>query len=207
MIYLKEKIMQESSSAYNQEQNGYIERENRTIKNHVRTMMIGLPAVSKMINEAMITACYLKNRLPTSRSRTTPFERFTGRKPGTIHLHPFATIVHVIHNVNRPGKFGERTVKEYLVGFTNRINTYKVYIPQWHRCIETPDLIFGKALIDINSKSDDIINNGPGTSQDDMSNSILSQTKFHFINPKSDEIFPARFLTFCILMLIFVSTF
>lgn len=79
LLLLKQNISHEFTALYNPEQNGRIEREMRSLSNSVRTMLYNLHKTETFIIEAIKTACYLKNRLPTTRTTVTPYERFTGR--------------------------------------------------------------------------------------------------------------------------------
>jgi transposase InsO family protein len=86
LLLPKEKIAQQRSAPYTAQQNGRIEREMRTITNGARAMLVRAKLGPELAPEAIRTACYLKNRLPTSKSNRTPYERFTGRKPKLHHL-------------------------------------------------------------------------------------------------------------------------
>lgn len=141
-LFLKERILHTTSAAYTPQQNGMAEREIQTITNMARSMLVAAKLGPKLIPEALKTACYLKNRLPTTRDEMTPFERYTGRKPELGHLFIFGQQVQVIEIANRLTKFEPRTMNGYVVGYTNRLNTYRVYVIKLGRTIETCEVIF-----------------------------------------------------------------
>lgn len=142
LLCLREKVVQTFSAPRTPQQNGTVERAIQTITNMARTMVLHLPENENLKIEALKTACYLSNRLPTSRCRTTPFERFTGRKPQIEHLMPFGTPVQIVDSLHRHQKFDCRTEKALLVGYTSRVNTYRVWLLDSQRVIETADIIF-----------------------------------------------------------------
>jgi hypothetical protein len=71
----KEGIIREVSAPYSQQQNGLSERNNRTIMDPARSMLkhVGMP--NKLWAEAVATAVYIKNRVPTRAiPKTTPYQ-------------------------------------------------------------------------------------------------------------------------------------
>jgi len=75
-------------------------------------------------------------------TRKTPYELFTGRKPYVGHIVPFGTEVYSLVKDRRLEKFDPRSVKGFIVGFTERRNTYRVYRSDINRVIVTCDVIF-----------------------------------------------------------------
>ncbi|GKA27579.1 retrovirus-related pol polyprotein from transposon TNT 1-94 [Tanacetum coccineum] len=86
--YKKLGIMQQFSTARTPQQNGVVERRNRTLVEAVRTMLIfsGLPEF--LWAEAVSTACFTQNRSIIHKSHNkTPYELLRGRKPN-VNLEP-----------------------------------------------------------------------------------------------------------------------
>jgi len=79
LLRMKEKIMQETCAPGCPQQNGYIEREMQTIMQATCTILRASKHPLTLWKEAVGTAVYLKNRLPTKKSSKTPFERLLGR--------------------------------------------------------------------------------------------------------------------------------
>ncbi|CAL2253601.1 unnamed protein product [Prunus armeniaca] len=72
-IYLQESgIVAQCTTPGTPQQNGVAERRNRTLKD---------------MGEALKTANYILNRVPSKSVPNTPFEMWTGRKPSLAHLH------------------------------------------------------------------------------------------------------------------------
>lgn len=144
LLMLKEHIVHETSAPRTPQQNGRIEREIGSLTNMARTMLISTRLPDSLWDMAIETANYIRNRLPTKRSQSTPYERLMGRKPYLKHILPFGTEVHAIMNWDYRFKFDPRTEQGFLVGFTDRSNTYKVYLPSEAKVICTSDVIFRK---------------------------------------------------------------
>ena len=74
-------IRHELSAPYSPAQNGVAERFNRTLMESARTMMAQAGLSEHYWAEALATAAYLRNRVPTrSLKKTTPYEKWYGRK-------------------------------------------------------------------------------------------------------------------------------
>lgn len=140
-LLTKENISHENSAGYTPQQNGCIERQMRTITNMARTMLLDSGLPKSLWQEATEVAVHINNRLPNSRIDQTPYEVFTGRKPVVKHVWEFGKEAHVIVNGHYLTKFEPRTEPGYVVGFTRRINTYKVFLPGSSRVIESADVI------------------------------------------------------------------
>ena len=68
------------------EQNGVAERRNRTLMEMVRSMISRTNLPGFLWGEALKTALYILNRVPTKAVPLTPFDLWTGRKPSLNHL-------------------------------------------------------------------------------------------------------------------------
>lgn len=139
-ILLKNQIVTDPSTAYVPQQNGRAERAIGSITRAARTMLIQSSLPIDLAPEAIRTACYLANRLPTKNDPRTPFERFTGKRPTYTHLIPFATPVHVFRNGDYLKKFDSRTSEGFFVGYTSRRNTYRIYLVDQRKVIESCDV-------------------------------------------------------------------
>ena len=67
--------------------NGFAERRNRTLKDMVRSMISHSNFPISLWGEALKTAAYILNRVPTKTTAKTPSELWTGKKPGLKHVH------------------------------------------------------------------------------------------------------------------------
>lgn len=128
--YLDEKGIEHSVSApYTPQQNGYIERDIQTITQAARTMLNQSNLPRKLWAEAVNTAVYVLNRVPSTKNPdTTPYELWFKKKPNVENLRVFGQYA-VVNNQkhNRDGKWDTTGDTMRLVGYTNSVNTYKFY--------------------------------------------------------------------------------
>ncbi|KAI5317616.1 hypothetical protein L3X38_037323 [Prunus dulcis] len=104
--------------AYSPQQNGVAERKNRTVMEMARTMMHEKKIPLKFWAEAVNTAVYLQNRSPTSAlDNSTPFEKFSGRKPGVKHLKIFGSLCYIHIPSSKRHKLEETGEKGVFVGY------------------------------------------------------------------------------------------
>ena len=125
------------------EQNGRIERANRTIIESARTMLCENNFPKNLWGEAVNTAVYALNRvLSTNNRQMTPHEKWHGFKPDISHMRPFGSLC-VVHipKVLR-SKFGEVSAKVYLVGYEEPSDNYRVYDPVNQSVIVARDVRF-----------------------------------------------------------------
>lgn len=88
----KKGIKHITSTPYTPEQNGLIERDNRTVMEAARTMIRTSKINKKYWAEAVNTAVYLLNRTTNKRlNGITPFELWKGYKPNLSHIPTFGS--------------------------------------------------------------------------------------------------------------------
>lgn len=106
--------------------NGVAERMNRTIIEKARAMLSGAGLDKSFWGEAVLTATFLINIIPTKAldSSKTPFEMWHIKKPQLKYLKVFGSTVY-IHNKTAKDKFDPKSVKAVLVGYGP--NGYKVW--------------------------------------------------------------------------------
>ncbi|KAI5343049.1 hypothetical protein L3X38_010925 [Prunus dulcis] len=114
--------------AYSPQQNGVAERKNRIVLEMARTMMHEKQIPLKFWVEAVNTAIYLQNRSPTSAlDNTTPFEKFSGGKPGVKHLRIFGSLCHIHIPSQKRHKLEETGMKGVFLGYRICEKGYRVF--------------------------------------------------------------------------------
>jgi transposase InsO family protein len=79
-------IKHERTIPYTLEQNGSVERDNRTIVVMARTMLHAANLPLNLCAEIVNTAVYLHNRVPNRKENKSPYELQFGKKPALDHL-------------------------------------------------------------------------------------------------------------------------
>lgn len=175
------------------EQNGFIERDNRTVQESARTMLIASGLSKSLWPEAVRTAVYVLNRTTNKRnSKMTPFEQWFEERPRLDHLKVFGTTgyAHIPKNVGRK-KWDAKAKKVYLVGFEPTQKNYRLYDPESNKVIVSCDVKFNENFVrseyvnihGTDNESDDELADGQGDS-DQSHNSTTSDSNR---NTNSDE--------------------
>ena len=111
------------------EQNGVAERRNRTLKDMMRSMMSRCNLPDFLWGDALKTALYILNRVPSKSVPKTPFELWTGRKPSLNHLRVWGCPAEVkIYNPFET-KLDPKTSRCFFIGYPDRAKGYRFYCP------------------------------------------------------------------------------
>ncbi|GJR19409.1 retrovirus-related pol polyprotein from transposon TNT 1-94 [Tanacetum coccineum] len=98
-------ISHKTSVAQTLQQNGVVERRNRTLVEAARTMLIYAKAPLFLWAEAVATACYTQNRsIIRCRHVKTPYELLHDRKPDLSYLHVFGALCYPNNDSENLGK-------------------------------------------------------------------------------------------------------
>lgn len=82
----QEGIKHQLTDVYTPQQNGVSERKNRTLTEMAKCMLQDSGLNKLFWGEAVLTATYLLNRLPSNSIEKTPIEMFMGEKPDLSHI-------------------------------------------------------------------------------------------------------------------------
>jgi transposase InsO family protein len=111
-------IEHQLTAPYTPQQNGVVERKNRTIMEMARCLLHDKGLPKKFWAEAANTAVFLLNRLPTKAvQKKTPFEAWHGSKPKLINPKTFGCVCFsYIHQVKRD-KLDKKAEPGIFVGY------------------------------------------------------------------------------------------
>lgn len=135
----QEGIQVQYTVAYSPQQNGVAERKNRLLMEMVRCMMIDAEMPNKYWGEAIITANYLQNRLPTKATERTPHELWFTKKSNVNQLRIFGctAFAHIPKEQRR-----KLNVKELrFVGYTEDSKAFRLLDTTTDRIIISRDVI------------------------------------------------------------------
>ncbi|KAK1687097.1 hypothetical protein QYE76_047945 [Lolium multiflorum] len=122
-----EGIKHEFSAPYTTQQNGVVERKNRTIIEMERTMLSEFNSPHNFWGEAISTAVHYSNRLLRPLHNKTPYELLTGNKPNVMYIRVFGCKCLVKNNKGKLGKFETRTIEGIFVGYAENSHAYRYY--------------------------------------------------------------------------------
>nr|GEY07526.1 hypothetical protein [Tanacetum cinerariifolium] len=99
-------IKMEFSVPRTPQQNGIVERKNKTLIEAARTMLADSLLPIPFWAEAVNTACYVQNRvLVTKPPNKTLYELLHGRTPSIGFMRPFSRLVTILNTLDHLGKF------------------------------------------------------------------------------------------------------
>jgi transposase InsO family protein len=123
-----EGIKHEFSSPYTPQQNGVVERKNRTLLDMARTMLDEYKTPDRFWAEAINTVCYYINRLYLHRIlRKTSYELLTGKKPNVSYFRVFGSKCFILIKRGRKSKFAPKVVEGFLLGYDSNTRAYRVF--------------------------------------------------------------------------------
>ena len=121
-------IKRQLMTPHSPQQNGVVERKNRTIMSLVRSMLKEKNLPRELWGEAVNTVVYLLNRASTrSLKGLTPYEAWIGRKPSVEHLGIFGSVVHVKCTKVPQKKLEDRSSPMVFVGYEIGTKAYQCF--------------------------------------------------------------------------------
>ncbi|GKD75904.1 retrovirus-related pol polyprotein from transposon TNT 1-94, partial [Tanacetum coccineum] len=121
------------------QQNGVVERRNRTLVEAARTMMIFSKAPMFLWAEAVATACYTQNRsLIHTRHNKTPYELVHEKK----FFRVFGALCYPTNDSENLGKFQAKADIGIFVGYAPSRKGYRIYNKRTRRLMETIHVTF-----------------------------------------------------------------
>nr|GFA54406.1 retrovirus-related Pol polyprotein from transposon TNT 1-94 [Tanacetum cinerariifolium] len=118
------------SSVRTPQQNGVVERRNRTLVEAARTMLIFPRASLFLWAEAIATACFTQNRFTIHRRfNKTPHELINGRKLYISFLHVFGALCYPKNDREDIGKLGAKGDIGFFIGYSADSCAYRIYNP------------------------------------------------------------------------------
>ena len=117
-------IVRQLTTPYTPQQNGVSERRNRTLLEMVRSMMAQANLPVSYWGDALLTAAYVLNLVPSKSVTSTPYELWTGRKHVLAHLKPWGSVAFV-RDISHPhGKLGPRGKKCIFIRYSEHSKGY-----------------------------------------------------------------------------------
>jgi transposase InsO family protein len=115
------------STTYTLEQNGVVERKNRTLIEMSRSMLDEYKVLDSFWDEAINTACHASNRLYCHRFfNKTPYELLKGRKPNISYFQVFGCKCYILRKGSQLSKFQSKCDEGFLLGYSSNSKPYRV---------------------------------------------------------------------------------
>nr|GEX00940.1 zinc finger, CCHC-type [Tanacetum cinerariifolium] len=158
-------IIHETTAPYTPQQNGVAEWKNRALKEMINFMLSYSGLSEGFWGEAMLTACYLLNRVPIKRNKTTTYELWKNLR--------------------------EKGIDCIFVGYAEHSKAYRFYVIEpndsisLNSIIESMDTIFNENYFSSIPRPKDIIPNVQESQMDDHTDDVPNET----LEPQKDAAF------------------
>ncbi|GJR23750.1 retrovirus-related pol polyprotein from transposon TNT 1-94 [Tanacetum coccineum] len=120
------------------QQNGVVERRNRTLIKAARTMLIYAKAPLFLWAEAVATACYTQNHsMIRHRHGKTPYEILHNKSPDLSYLHVFGALCYPTNDSENLGKLQPKADIGIFIGYAPTKKAFRIYNRRTRRIIET----------------------------------------------------------------------
>ncbi|KMQ86061.1 retrovirus-related pol polyprotein from transposon tnt 1-94 [Lasius niger] len=138
----KDGIQVQLTAPYSPQQNGVAERKNRSLMNMVRCMLDDAKLPDTYWGEAISTANYLQNRLPTKATSNTPYELWEGTTPDVKHIHVFGCAAYTLVPKQLRKKLDSKAVKMTFMGYEPGSKAYRLLNQNTGKIIVSRDVQF-----------------------------------------------------------------
>nr|GFB88798.1 retrovirus-related Pol polyprotein from transposon TNT 1-94 [Tanacetum cinerariifolium]GFB89454.1 retrovirus-related Pol polyprotein from transposon TNT 1-94 [Tanacetum cinerariifolium] len=136
-------ISHQMSSVRTAQQNGVVERRNRTLVEAARTMLIFSHAPLFLWAEAISTACFTQNHFIIHRRfNKIPYELINGKKSDISFLHVFGALCYPKNDREDIGKLGAKGDIGFFIGYSVDSCAYRVYNRRTKKIMETMNVSF-----------------------------------------------------------------
>nr|GEX75946.1 hypothetical protein [Tanacetum cinerariifolium] len=121
-------IRWEFSVARTPQQNGVVERRNKTLIEAARTMLADSKLPTTFFAEVVNTVCYVQNRvLVVKPHNKTHYELIRGRTPALSFMRPFGCHVTIFNTLDHLGNFDGKSDDGFFIGYSLNSKDFRVY--------------------------------------------------------------------------------
>lgn len=136
-------IHREMTVPHTPQQNGVAERKNRTLVEAARTMLSHAKLPNVYWAEAVATAAYIQNQLPTSAIKEeTPYQRWYEKKPNLSHMKVFGCVAYAHIPDTERKKLDKKVVKVRFLGYATNAKGYRLWDEEKWRVLRRRDAVF-----------------------------------------------------------------
>lgn len=127
--FLKAKgILKQHTTGYKPQQNGVAERKNRSLMEMARCMQIDADLPNPLWAEAVRTANFLQNRVPSKAVRSTPYELWHGEKPKVDQFQIFGSKGYVFIPQEKRKKLDKKSRPMTFVGYDEEPKGFRMVV-------------------------------------------------------------------------------
>lgn len=136
-------ISRHLTAPYTPQQNGVVERRNRTLMEMTRSILKGMKIPNILWGEAVRHSTYIINRVATKAlDNQTPYESLMQKKPNVEHMRIFGCVAYTKINGPYLKKLEERSRCVINLGTEPGSKAYRLYGPVTRQVVVSRDVIF-----------------------------------------------------------------
>ena len=136
-------ITRQLTAPYSPQQNGVVERRNRTLLGMTRSILNHMHLPNYLWGEAVRHVTYIINRVATRvLLLQTPYEAYKGRKPNLGHIRVFGCVSHAKTDTHRLKKLDDRSRTLVHLGIEPGSKAYRLLDPVNRKVVVSRDVIF-----------------------------------------------------------------
>ena len=157
ITYCEERgITHQFSAPRTPQQNGVVERKNRSLQETARTLLQESKLPRSFWAEAVNTACYVLNRVIIRPIlNKTPYELLRNKTPNIGYFKVFGSKCFVLKKIDRVGKFDAKSFEAIFLGYSSTSRAYRYYNLDNHTVEESIDIVFKEPNNDLPRDEED----------------------------------------------------
>nr|GEY19308.1 retrovirus-related Pol polyprotein from transposon TNT 1-94 [Tanacetum cinerariifolium] len=180
-------ISHETSVARSPQQNGVVERRNRTLIEVAHTMLIYAQASLFLWAVAVATACYTQNRsIIRLRHEKTPYELLHNKLPDLSFLYVFGALCYPTNDSKNLGKLQPKADIGIFIGYAPTKKAFRIYNRRTRRIVETIHVDFDELTAMASKQS------SPGLALNEMTPATINTQAPEVIAPIEEVIPPVQ---------------
>ena len=121
-------IIHQITAPYSPQSNGVAERKNRTLLDMVNSMILSSGVSQNLWGEALLSACFILNRIPFKDKNETPYEIWKCHKSNLNYFRVWGCLAKLGMLEPKIKKIGPKTVDAIFVGYSLDSNTYRFLV-------------------------------------------------------------------------------
>jgi hypothetical protein len=145
------------------QQNGVVEKQNRSVQQMARSMMNEKNIAQTYCVEEIHTTIHILNKSHLSpQSDKTPYELWFGRPASIKHFKVFGSKCYIKNNDENFGKYDDRADEGIFLGYATNNKGYICYNKRLHKLVDCIDIkvdeeIMARDVSSIESTTEDIV--------------------------------------------------